>query len=72
MQLCTTIKVTIHISLKKRAQREANLNTELSKAGKLLKKELDWIRQSPKARTTKSKARINSFEKIKEKVGSKK
>ena len=58
--------------LEKRAQREANLNTELSKAGKLLKKELDWIRQSPKARTTKSKARINSFEKIKEKVGSKK
>ena len=58
--------------LEKRAQRETNQNTEISKAGKLLKKELDWIRQSPKARTTKSKARISSFEKIKEKVNNKK
>ncbi|MGC6470850.1 MAG: ABC-F family ATP-binding cassette domain-containing protein [Flavobacteriales bacterium] len=58
--------------LEKRAIRESNFNTELSKAGKLLKKELEWIRQSPKARTTKSKARINSFNTLKKKVSGKK
>ena len=30
-----------------------------------MKKELEWIRRSPKARTTKSKARINNLDKIK-------
>lgn len=58
--------------LEKRAQREAAFDTEISKAGKLMKKELEWIRRSPKARTTKSKSRINQFEKIKEKANSKK
>ena len=41
--------------LQKRAEREANFNTEISKAGKLMKKELEWIRKTPQARTTKSK-----------------
>ena len=58
--------------LEKRAERETSLDVELSKAGKLLKKELDWMRRSPKARTTKSKSRISSFHKIKEKANSKK
>ena len=58
--------------LEKRAERETSLDVELSKAGKLLKKELDWMRRSPKARTTKSKSRISSFYKIKEKANSKK
>ena len=58
--------------LEKRAQREAAFDTEISKAGKLMKKELEWIRRSPKARTTKSKSRINQFEKISEKANSKK
>ena len=35
---------------------------------KLLKKELDWIRQTPKARATKSKARVESFHKLQEQV----
>ncbi len=58
--------------LEKRAYREAAFDTEISKAGRLMKKELEWIRRSPKARTTKSKSRINQFEKIKEKANSKK
>ncbi len=58
--------------LEKRAQREAAFDTEISKAGKLMKKELEWIRRSPKARTTKSKSRINQFDKISEKANSKK
>jgi len=58
--------------LEKRAEREAVYNTELSKANKLMKKELEWMRRSPKARTTKSKARITNFDKIKEKATNKK
>ncbi|MBF90395.1 MAG: ABC transporter [Flavobacteriales bacterium] len=58
--------------LEKRAEREAAFDVEISKAGKLLKKEVEWMRRSPKARTTKSKSRISSFYKIKEKAHSKK
>tara|TARA_B100001059_G_scaffold64527_2_gene60561 strand:+ start:5337 stop:7217 length:1881 start_codon:yes stop_codon:yes gene_type:complete len=58
--------------LEKRAEREAIYDTDLSKAGKLMKKELEWMRRSPKARTTKSKARITNFEIIKEKANNKK
>ena len=56
----------------KRDERESNFNVELSKAGRLMKKELEWIRKSPKARTTKSKARVDNFEVIKTKATSKK
>ena len=58
--------------LVKRDERENNFNVELSKAGRLMKKELEWIRKSPKARTTKSKARVDNFEVIKTKATSKK
>jgi len=58
--------------LEKRAEREAVYNTELSKANKLMKKELEWMRKSPKARATKSKARITNFDNIKEKATNKK
>lgn len=58
--------------LQKRAEREANFNIEISKAGKLMKKELEWIRKTPQARTTKSKARVDNFENIKQKANSKK
>lgn len=51
--------------LEKRTERESNFDIEISKAKKLMKKELEWIRRSPKARTTKSKARINNFDEIK-------
>ncbi len=56
--------------LEKREGRETAFDTEVSKAGKLMKKELEWIRRSPKARTTKSKSRITNFEKIKDKANS--
>jgi ATP-binding cassette subfamily F protein uup len=57
--------------LEKRAERESNFDVEIGKAQKLMKKELEWIRRSPKARTTKSKARIDNFDKIKKKASSK-
>ncbi len=58
--------------LLKRDERETTFNTEISKAGRLMKKELDWIRKTPQARTTKSKARVSNFDKIKDKANSKK
>ena len=58
--------------LLKRDERETTFNTEISKAGRLMKKELEWIRKTPQARTTKSKARVSNFDKIKEKANSKK
>ena len=56
--------------LKKREERETNFDVEIQKANKLMKKELEWVRRSPKARTTKSKSRLQSFERIKEKAKS--
>lgn len=41
---------------------------ELGKAKQLYKKELDWMRRQPKARTTKSKSRIDDFFEIKTKA----
>jgi len=57
--------------LEKKAEREAAFKTEISKAGTLMKKELEWMRRSPKARTTKAKSRISSFYEIKEKASTK-
>lgn len=54
--------------LEKKEERLANENTEISKAKQLYKKELDWMRRQPKARTTKSKSRIDDFYEIKERA----
>lgn len=48
--------------------RENIFRQEVEKAKNLYKKELDWMRRMPKARTTKSKARIDSFYDLKEKT----
>ena len=42
--------------------------TNTDKAKQLFKKELDWMRRQPKARTTKSKSRIEDFHEIKDKA----
>ncbi len=49
-------------------KREARIETQASETGKakqLYKKELEWMRRQPKARTTKSKSRIDDFSEIK-------
>lgn len=56
--------------LQKKAEREEVEATEIAKAGKLFKKELEWMRRGPKARTTKSKSRIKDFYKTKDKAHS--
>ncbi len=52
--------------LEKKAERLEVEKVTLGKAKQLFKKELDWMRKQPKARTTKSKSRIDDFHKIKE------
>jgi ATP-binding cassette subfamily F protein uup len=42
----------------------------ISKAKKLLSKELEWVRRQPKARGTKAKSRVDSFHKLDEHVSS--
>ena len=51
--------------LEKREVRIENQATETGKAKQLYKKELEWMRRQPKARTTKSKSRIDDFHEIK-------
>ena len=57
--------------LEKKAERKQIEQLETDKAGQLLKKELEWMRRAPKARTTKSKSRISSFYETKEKANQK-
>ncbi len=52
--------------LEKRDERIENEKAVVEKAKNIMRKELDWIRRSPLARTTKSKSRIESFYDIKE------
>ncbi len=54
--------------LEKRDARIENEITETGKAKQLFKSELEWMRRQPKARTTKSKSRIDDFFEIKDKA----
>jgi|TARA_B110000305_G_scaffold57871_1_gene64053 ATP-binding cassette subfamily F protein uup len=54
--------------LEKKEERITQEATTTNKAKNLFKKELDWMRRQPKARTTKSKSRIDDFSEIKEKA----
>jgi len=56
--------------LEKRALRIEAAKSEIDKAGKLMKKELEWMRRMPKARTHKSKSRIDAFYETKAKAES--
>ena len=51
--------------LEKRAERIQNQLTEVERAQNLLRRETEWIRRMPKARTTKSKSRIDNYYKLK-------
>ena len=54
--------------LQNKEERLALEATNLGKAKSLFKKELEWMRKQPKARTTKSKSRIDDFHQIKDKA----
>ncbi len=51
--------------LEKKSERQEQLQSTIDKARNTFKKELDWIRRQPKARGTKQKARVESFQDIK-------
>jgi ATP-binding cassette subfamily F protein uup len=54
--------------LEKKAEREAADESTFQKNKNLLKKELEWMRRMPAARTTKSQSRIDSFYDLEEKT----
>ena len=63
-----TYKGNYSYYLEKKEARIEQFNTEIGKAKQLFKKELGWMRRQPKARTTKSKSRIDDFTEIKHKA----
>src|SRR6476646_6339916 len=54
--------------LEKKAMREESEASSVDKARNLYRKELEWMRKQPKARTTKSKSRQDAFYEVKEKA----
>ena len=54
--------------LEKKAERELAEEQTLDKSRNLYRTELEWMRRMPKARTTKSKARITAFDDVKDKA----
>lgn len=54
--------------LEKKAAREESDKASVEKARNLYRKELEWMRKQPKARTTKAKSRIDAFYDVKEKA----
>ncbi len=66
-----TYKGNYSYYLEKKAEREAMDASSLEKNLNLLRKELEWMRRQPKARTTKSKSRIDSFYDLEDKTKNK-
>jgi ABC transport system ATP-binding/permease protein len=54
--------------LEKKAEREMLEESTREKNMNLFKRELEWARKMPRARTTKSKSRLDNFEELKTKV----
>ena len=63
-----TYKGSYSYYLEKRAIRISHEETMAHKTKRHFVKELEWMRRQPKARTTKSKSRIDDFKVIKEKT----
>ena len=63
-----TFKGNYSYYLEKKAEQMAAEDASFEKNSNLLRKELEWMRRQPKARTTKSKSRIDSFYDLEEKT----
>ena len=63
-----TYKGNYSYYLEQKETRIVQEEAETGKAKQLFKKELDWMRRQPKARTTKSKSRISDFSDIKKRA----
>lgn len=57
--------------LEKKAARIENEQANIDKAKSEFRKELEWMRKQPKARTTKAKSRIDNFYDVKDRAGQK-
>jgi ATP-binding cassette subfamily F protein uup len=57
--------------LEKKEARQLNEAANVAKAKNLMRTEIEWMRRMPKARGTKSKARIDSFYELKEEASKK-
>ncbi len=58
--------------LEQKSLRQEVQASELQKDKNIFRKELEWMRKQPKARTTKSKSRQDAFEDVKDRVSLKK
>jgi len=58
--------------LQRKIEREESEAASLDKAKNLYRKELEWMRKQPKARTTKSKSRQDAFYEVEEKANARK
>ncbi|GAB3640475.1 ABC-F family ATP-binding cassette domain-containing protein [Spirosoma arcticum] len=58
--------------LEKKEERETAAASELAKDRNTFRRELEWMRRQPKARSTKAQYRIDAFEDLKEKTNGKK
>lgn len=54
--------------LAKREERYANMQAAIDKSRNLLRRELEWIRSTPQARTGKARYRINAFYDLKDRA----
>lgn len=54
--------------LEKREERYTNMQAEIDKSRNLLRRELEWIRSTPQARTGKARYRINAFYDLKDRA----
>ena len=54
--------------LEKRSERIANRNAETDKVRNILRRELEWMRSTPQARTGKARYRINAFHELKDRA----
>src|SRR5207253_266737 len=57
--------------LENKELREENARVNLDKAQNTFRKELEWMRRQPKARTVKAKSREDNFENVKERANAK-
>lgn len=61
-------KGTFDYYIEKKAEREQIKNAEIDKAKNLYRREVVWVRKMPKARTVKSKSRVDAFAEIEKKA----
>ena len=55
--------------LEKKSERSANEHAQRDRARSIMRRELEWVRATPQARTGKSKSRLDAFQDLKSRAG---